>query len=145
MVTSSLFFLYQNYFDFFELQCFVTTFPLFLDGSPLEDLISTSKYNMENIALVHSSWCWMWLICANHIISSCNLMFSHELLNLLQGQLSGQTYKLLHVNFILLCVIVQRVKVSVVILADLNLLPYQNATIQWRNFNKDICTNFNFI
>ena len=35
-------------------------------------------------------------------------------------------------------VIVQRVKVSVAILTDLNLLSYQTAIIQWRNFNKDM-------
>ena len=35
-------------------------------------------------------------------------------------------------------VIVQRVKVSVAILTDLNLLPYQTAIIQSRNFNKDM-------
>ena len=35
-------------------------------------------------------------------------------------------------------VIVQRVKVSVAILSDLNLLPYQTAIIQLRNFNKDM-------
>ena len=35
-------------------------------------------------------------------------------------------------------VIVQRVKVSVAILTDLNLLPYQITIIQWSNFNKDM-------
>ena len=43
------------------------------------------------------------------------------------------------------CVIVQRFKVSVAILTDLNLLPYQTAIMQWRNFNKDISTNYNWI
>ena len=42
-------------------------------------------------------------------------------------------------------VIVQKVKVSVAILTDLNVLPYQTAVIKWRNFNKDICTNCNWI
>ena len=35
-------------------------------------------------------------------------------------------------------VIDQRVKVSVAIPTDLNLLPYQTVIIQWRNFNKDL-------
>ena len=43
--------------------------------------------------------------------------------------LSDQVYKLLQCNFILFYVIVQRVKVSVAILTDLNLLPYQTAII----------------
>ena len=50
--------------------------------------------------------------------------------NLLQRHLSDQVYKLLQCNFILIYVIVQRIKVSVAILTDLNLLPYQTAIIQ---------------
>ena len=88
------------------------------------------------ITSMHSDWCCMWLICTNYIISSWNLMLLLELLHLLQRHLSDQVYKLLQCNFILLYVIVQRVKVSVAILTDLNLLPYQTAIIQWRNFNK---------
>ena len=41
--------------------------------------------------------------------------------------------------------IVQRVKVSVAILNDLKLLPNQTTIIKSRNFNKDICTNYNWI
>ena len=35
-------------------------------------------------------------------------------------------------------VTVPRVKVSIATLTDLNLLAYQTAIIQWRNFNKDM-------
>ena len=37
-------------------------------------------------------------------------------------------------------VTVRRVKVSVAILTDLNLLPYRTAITQLRNFNKGTCT-----
>ena len=37
-------------------------------------------------------------------------------------------------------VIFRRVKVSVAILTDLNLLPYRTAITQLRNFNKGTCT-----
>lgn len=36
-------------------------------------------------------------------------------------------------------------KKSVGILTDLNLLPYQTAIMQQRNFNKDVCTIFDWI
>ena len=85
---------------------------------------------------IHSNWCCMWLICTNYIISSSNLLLFLELLHLLQIHLSDQVYKLLQCNFILLCVIFKRVKVSVANLTDLNLLSNQTAIIQWRNFNK---------
>ena len=49
-----------------------------------------------------------------------------------------------HILYIL-TVIVQRVKVPVAILTDLNLLPYKTAIIQWRKFDKDICTSYNWI
>ena len=54
------------------------------------------------------------------------------------------TWFLIDLHFLYI-VIVQRVKVSVAILTDLNLLPYQTAIMQWRNFNKDISTNYNWI
>ena len=43
---------------------------------------------------------------------------------------SDQVYKLLQFNFILLYVIIQRVKVYVAILTDLNFLSYQTALMQ---------------
>ena len=95
-------------------------------------------WKISSITLMHSNWWCMWFICINYIISSYNLVLLLELLHLLQRHLSDQVYKLLQCNFILLYVIVQRVKVSVAILTDLNLLPYQTAIIQWRNFNKDM-------
>ena len=112
----------------------------FVDVSQLEGLISTSIiiWKISSITLMHSNWCCVWLICTNYIISSCNLVLLLELLHLLQRHLSDQVYKLLQCNFILLYVIVQRVKVSVAILTDLNLLSYQTAIIQWQNFNKDM-------
>ena len=140
MIVSSLFVLCRNYFGFLELHCFVSAGPVLVDVSQLEGLISTSIiiWKISSITLMHSNWCCVWLICTNYIISSCNLVLLLELLHLLQRHLSDQVYKLLQCNFILLYVIVQRVKVSVAILTDLNLLSYQTAIIQWQNFNKDM-------
>ena len=53
------------------------------------------------------------LVHCYYIISSCKLMLLLELLHLLQRHLSDQVYKLLWCNFILLYVIIQRVKISV--------------------------------
>ena len=136
----SLFVLCQNYFGFLELHCFVSAGPVLVDVSQLEGLISTSIiiWKISRITLMHSNWCCMWLICTNYIMSFCNLVLLLEPLHLLQRHLSDQVYKLRQCNFILLYVIVQRVKVSVAILTDLNLFSYQTAIIQWRNFNKDM-------
>ena len=43
---------------------------------------------------------------------------------------------------LIVVLIVQRVKVSVDILTDLNLLPYQTAMMQQRNSDKETCTKF---
>ena len=122
MMDSSLFVLCQNYFSFLEIHCFVSTGILLTDVSHLEDLISTSVYHLEekisNITLMHSNWCCMWLIYTNHAIRSWNLMFLLELLHL-----SDQVYKYIQRNFVLLYVIVKRVKVSVAVLTKLFLLP----------------------
>ena len=74
-----------------------------------------------------------------------NLVLLLELSHLLHRHLSDQAYKLFQCNFILLYAIVQTVKISVTILTELYLLPYQTAIIQWRSFDKNICTNFNWI
>ena len=49
MMASSIFVLYQNYFFFLEIYCFISTVPLLVDGSHLENWISTSVYNLEDI------------------------------------------------------------------------------------------------
>ena len=53
-------------------------------------------------------------------------------------------WPVLQASPVYLYVIVQRVKVSLAILTDLNLLPYQTVIIQWRNFDKVICTKYNW-
>ena len=53
-------------------------------------------------------------------------------------------WPVLQASPVYLYVIVQRVKVSLAILSDLNLLPYQTVIIQWRNFDKVICTKYNW-
>ena len=94
------------------------------------DIHLSAIWKIFSIALMHSNWLCMWLICTNYIISSFNLASLLELLHHLSRHLSDQGYKLLQSNFILLYVIVQRVKVTVAILTDLNLLPYQTAIKQ---------------
>lgn len=59
------------------------------------------------------------VISTNYIICSQNIIFLMELLHILQRYFSGQVYN--QCNFILLYAIVQRVKVFVAILTDLNL------------------------
>ena len=119
---------------------FVSAGPILVDVSHLKVWYPPLCiiWKISSITLMHSNWCCMWLICANYIISSCNLVLLLELLHLLQRHLSDQVYKLLQCNFIPLYVILQRVKVSVAILTDLNLLSYQTAIIKYRNFNKDM-------
>ena len=144
MMVSSLFVLCQNYLDFLELHCFdsagpvLVMYPSWKVWYPPLCII----WKISNI-LMHSNWCCMWLICTKYITALANSCFPLELLYLLQRHFSDQVYKLLQCNFILRYVIVQRVKGSVAILTDLNLLPYQTTIIQWRNLNKDICTNYN--
>ena len=59
------------------------------------------------------------VISTNYIICSQNIIFLLELLHILQRYFPGQVYN--QCNFILLYAIVQRVKVFVAILTDLNL------------------------
>ena len=138
MIVSSLFVLCQNYFGFLEFHCFVSAGPILVDVSHSEDFCECIIWKISSITLMHSNWCCVWLICANFIISSCNLVLLLKLLYIWQRHVSDQVYKLHQCNFILCYVIVQRVKISVAILTDLNLLPHQTAIMQWRNFNKDI-------
>ena len=92
-------------------------------------------WKISSMTLMHYNWCCIYLV---------NLyQLYHQLLQPhaspgTAASLEDQVYKLLQCNFILLYVIAQRVKVSVTILIDLNLLPYQTTIIQWRNFNKDM-------
>ena len=146
-MVSSLFAFCQIHFDFLELHFLSQQTQLLLMFPPWKVWYSPLCVNwmISNSTLMHSNRCCMWLIWTNHIISSCNLVLLLELLHLLQRCLSDQAYKLFQCNFILLYAIVQTVKISVTILTDFYLLPYQNAIIQWRSFDKNICTNFNWI
>ena len=86
-------------------------------------------WSVPNISSALATFCFSW---------NCKLHF-------LQRHFSDQVYKFLQRNFILLYVIVQRVKVSVAVLTDFELLPCQTVIIQWRNFNQEMYTNFKWI
>ena len=131
MVTSLLV-LCQNYFGFLELPCFVSAGPIPVDVSHLEGLISTTVYHLEDLLDYLDAFQLMLYVVDLHQLYH-QLLKPHAspgLLHLLQRHLSDQVYKLPQCNFVLLYVIAQRVKVSVAILTDLNLLPYQTAIIE---------------
>ena len=127
MMVFSLFFLCQNYFGFLEIHCFVSKGPILVNASHLEDLISTFVDHLGDLQHYLDAFQLMLYVADLYqpYHHSCSLVFLLELLHLLQWYFSDQVYKPLQCNFILLYVIIQRVKVPVAILTDLNLLPYQ--------------------